>query len=313
MPLPAAVARKAERATDLIRQASGVPASTATPATPAAGDVAALQKQIEQLSAELKKANEALASLQGKYNAEIPRTAGELRQTKAELKKAEERVKELQGQLTKKAEAFQVNSLDENERSLLGDSVIRATAKIAREAAEQAIAGSTKFQELEERIDVFERMTDEAYIVTLDERVPDWERVNNDPAFVAWCNQPDPNTKRSRLDALKRAEALRQGHRVAEVFLAYKEGREIGVAKAAQPQPDPQRNRAEPQAGGADTTGAEHLFDDAGKRIWRRSEIKAFYDSKRAGTYRGPEGQAEAAKIENDIFAAQREGRVRAG
>lgn len=305
MALPAAVTARANRANELVRAASGVPASTPA-ALPAAADVASLQQKLNETQAELKKANDALATLQGKYNAELPRAAAELRQAKARAEAAEGRVKELETELKKKIESGDVTSISKEERALLGDGVVQATAKIAREAAESVF--TSRIQPLTARVDEFARQSDEAYFVTLDQGCPTWEVVNNDQKFLAWLNAQDPASQRVRFDLLKRAEAARQGHRVVEIFNAYLEGREIGAPKAA-PAADPLAARAEPGPGGATVVDVTQTPD--GKRLWKRSEIKRFYDEKRAGLWRGRE--AEAIATENDMFAAQREGRVRDG
>lgn len=310
MALPAAVAARANRASDLIREAetrrSGMPAA-ATPATPAAAaDAASLQKKLEDTLAELKKAQDALQTLQGKYNAELPRAQAELRKATSDLKSATEKAAKLDADLKKKIETGEVTSLTPEMRKLLGEDFIKGIVQIAREVVGNEVAA--RVQPLADQFDELQRMTEEGFFVALDQLVPDWAVVNDQPEFEAWLGQVDPGTKRQRMALLRNAEKARQGYRAVEIFNAFKEGREIGVPK----QPagsDPLERRAEPGQGGGEEPNAE--VDKDGKKIWAQSEIKKFYDDRRRGNYRGKE--AEARSLEADIFAAQREGRVRAG
>jgi hypothetical protein len=63
-------------------------------------------------------------------------------------------------------------------------------------------------------------------------------------------------------------------------------------------------------APGVPKSGTAGAQDGAGKRVWTRAEIAQFYRDKSAGRF--AKREAHAKKLEEDIFAAQREGRVRA-
>lgn len=315
MALPQAVARRAEAASALLREAetrrqpaapSATPAPAATPASPAAADVATLQRQLTDTQEQLRKANARYDALQSKYDAEVPRAAADLRDAREKLKTANDRVTELEALLKRKVEAGEVTSLSKDEIDLMGPAMVAATSKIAREIIEASL--DTRLKPINERFDQYERQSEAAYFATLNEGVPDFDVQNNDPAFIAWLNETDPVTQRIRFDLLKRADGARQGNRVVEIFRAFKEGREIG-ASSQPPPPNPLEHRQNPPEGGGG--GQPDLKDDKGKKIWQRAEIKAFYDAKARGEYRGPEKQARAREIEQDIFAAQKEGRIR--
>jgi hypothetical protein len=306
MALPQAVVRKAAEADAHLRAAAdaraGVKPAVVAVVEPAAPDQ---QKTLSDTQAELTKATEALKALEGKYNAEVPRAAADLREAKAKIKKLEDEKKDAEALLKRKLDDFEVTGISEEERRLLGADVVKTTAKIASEVVSAMMATSLK--PLQDQVDQFRRMTEEQCFGLLDDRVPDWETINDQPKFGAWLRELDPATKRTRYDLLKRAEAGLQGHRLVEVFTAFKEGREIGAPPSP---PNPLDARAEPAPGGASDPSGAKTAD--GKKIWVRSEIKAFYRRKQpGGDLYGKE--TEARVIESDVFAAQKEGRVRDG
>lgn len=317
MALPAAVLAKATRAHELqaeaIARRAGAPAAAARPATPAkpaapqpaAADVPTLQRQLADAQELLRKANLAHDTLRGKYDAEVPRLSGQARQLNTDLTKATARNTELEGLLAAKFDAGTFNSLTAEDRQLAGDGLVTVIGKIAREAATHVV--TTSIKPLSDRVGEFERMDEDRYFLTLDELAPDWLAQNEDPRFMAWLQQFDPTTQRPRLDALKRAEGAKQGNRVAEIFRAFREGREIGALTPAAPDVNAAlRVGEDPPAGGGSVI--DFPVDEHGKRIWTGAAIKQFYADKVRGKYRGKE--AEARLIEEDIFAARSDGRL---
>lgn len=318
MSLPRAVALKVERAHQLAASAAAArsttlpaapegvtPAPSPTPQHAAGADVEALQRQLADTQENLRKANERFDTLRAKYDAEVPRAAADLRKLREELKTAQERTTELEALAARKFESGDISSLTDTERQLMGPDMVAASAKIAREVATSMV--DARMKPLTDRVDQFERMSDTAYFLALDDGAPNWEAVNNDPKFLAWLNEVDPTTQRVRMDLIKRAEASRQGNRVVEIFRAFLEKREIGAPTPKVPADDPLSKRVDPPVGGSSTP--DPVGDDANKRIWSRAEVAKFYDDKRKGVWRGKE--AEARMIEQEIFAASKSGRVR--
>jgi hypothetical protein len=307
MALPAAAARGVEKAAALIAAARPVPGNgnppttTPAPAQPAQPAAAPGAEDVATLKAALEKAQRDLARLNNTSTAHgRARLEAEERATKAETK-----VKELEEQIKRKVESGDVTGISDEERRLLGDDAVRATVKIAREVA--AGEFDQRVRPLTERFDQFEKMTEAQYWATLDDLVPDWETINNKVEFKAWLGEVDMASGRTRLDLIRMASGAWHGYRVAEIFRAYKEGREIGARQ------DPTRaaleTRTEPPPGGGNPPPADV---EAG-RIWKRSDIKQFYRDKREGKWKGKEKEIEARTLEMDINAAYREGRIRDG
>lgn len=296
MALPTAVARKAERAAELMRGNNPPPA----PPAPAAGsdDATKLKADLDATKATLADVQQKYRSLQGTHKEQL-----ELQNTIKELRA---QVTDLQAKLDEKAIA-PAAILTEDERRLVGgDDMVAIMTKVATSAVDGAVKKHLK--PLGERFDQFTRMNEAQYWATVDYFVPEFKVQNDDPKFIAWLKEVDPETGALRDDLLQRAHAAQMGYRVAEIFRAYKEGREIG-ARSTETPPTPPSGPGDinPGPGGGSPTPPP---DNSGKKQWSRAEIAAFYDRKRRGLYRGKEGEAEARKIEVEIFAARAEGRV---
>lgn len=292
MNLPSRVSAGAKRAAELIKKNGGQPAA----------DV--VVESEEKLKEQLAKANAEVERLTAESTALRTRQSGSDKARAAaesELAKEKERAKELEGKLAKKIESGEVLSLNEDERQLAGKDLLGVISKVAREAAHDAVTKG--LLPVTQRLENFQRMSEAQYDAFLDEQLPDFDKQNNDPKFVAWLGQTDPATGRTRQQLVAEANALLQGYRVVEIFRAFKEGREIGVRQ----EPNGLEHR---QAPAREEAGHQQPnLDEDGKKRWSRAEIAKYYRDVREGLYRGKED--EARKIEQEIFLAQRENRVR--
>lgn len=149
----------------------------------------------------------------------------------------------------------------------------------------------------------------------------DWEMINNDPKFHDWLRLPDLYSGRVRQQMLKEAFDGGNASRVLAFFQGFiQDGLATGSIEPPQPQPGagnpppPSRaaavpldsltapGKAKPASGGSATTPAD-------KPVITHKYIKDFYTLSRRGAFVGRE--AEKERLENEIFSAQREGRVR--
>ena len=115
--------------------------------------------------------------------------------------------------------------------------------------------------------------------------VPDYQEVDRDPRWHRWLLGIDSLSGRVRQHLLNDAIAAGDPHRVKSFFDGFR--REAGSTPAA----------ASIRAG------------SSGKPIYTRAQIQKLYDRHLRGAYNGRE--AEWNRIEADIIAAGREGRVR--
>jgi hypothetical protein len=148
----------------------------------------------------------------------------------------------------------------------------------------------------------------------LDAHVPDWEQINEHPAYHAWLAEVDPYSGSRRKAMLDHAFARQDPARVVAFFQGFKA--EAAATDPHPPQGAPHQTPAQPANGGVPLqafaapgrAGPAAQPSSAGKPVYTRSDISRFYRMKAEGRYRGREAEAEA--IDADIINAAQEGRV---
>lgn len=135
-------------------------------------------------------------------------------------------------------------------------------------------------------------------------RVPDWKQINADNNFLNWLTEPDPMTGRTKQTFLEEAFEQRNVDRVAQFFVQWK-AQVAPTPPIPTPAPNPATSQLEamvaPGKGRGTATPSE-------KAPITREFIQGFYLDVAHGKYKTRPD--ERAKIEADIFAAQREGLV---
>lgn len=152
----------------------------------------------------------------------------------------------------------------------------------------------------------------------LDKELPNWKQINSHPEFVGWLQMPDPLSGQIRHALLAEAYNSQQGNRVMEFFRRFlNEQASIGPTNgggqpgngpltASSYGTTPQVNLMDLAAPGRAKTGQTQVTPD--KPTFTVAEIKQFYTDSANGKYAGRED--EYNRIQQDIFAAGREGRV---
>ena len=133
----------------------------------------------------------------------------------------------------------------------------------------------------------------------LSARVPEVEALNSDPNFLQYLGQIHPITGQPLIESLRSAEKSLDVERAVYFFDEYKKS--LG-SPTQKPPVTPRKPPLSPSQG---RTATE--LPPQGK-MWTGASIKQFYADKMRGVYNGRE--AEADKIERDIFAAQGQGRI---
>lgn len=159
----------------------------------------------------------------------------------------------------------------------------------------------------------------------LDQNLPAWRDINRDPKFFEWLRLPDQYSGAIRHNLLKAAWDRNDTARSLAFFkgfLAEEAVVDPAYVRASQPSDVPPNGSQAPQpippgqqngrvplehfaAPGRAKSAAE---PPAEKPLIKRSDITKFYADGAAGRYRGNE--AEQKRLENMIFAAQRDGRI---
>ncbi|MBW5800672.1 hypothetical protein [Halomonas elongata] len=238
--------------------------------------------------------------LQGKYNSEIPALRQENSELKNTIAERDRRIAELeQQQPTGGADSGVSDEQLEQFKATYGEDLVDFVTRMVDQRApsgKPADTGNT--QELTERLELLEsekhQDAEARFWMNLEQAVPTFREVNADPKFHQFLAQFDPSTGVQRQEALSQAQQALDAKAVADIFQLYMNQAEQGAKRSV---PDDQ---VEPR-----TTRATEA--PQGQRIWTGQEISQFYRDKTAGRY----GAEEAQRLEADIFAAQRDGRVR--
>lgn len=311
------------------------PAPAPAPTTPDnAGGVS--NAELEALRARLAQAEQNERTWRGRYEAELPRKDA-LAALETELEKAR---RELQEALNQRAAntltaADSVPALTDAEREAFGTDMVDIIARQAHHTVLPLLDAlrttlTAEIARLRESMAPTQQIAAESaadrFYRAIEEALPGALALDNDPAFLAWLGEKDPLSGRTRQIMLDEKSSVRDVPACVEFFRAYlnqtgrpapqSSGESPAPAKGPKseaPTPVPPASRPAPTLsdfaapGTARTTGTPALTGEQ-VMIWTRSEIADFYQKKGRGHYRTT--PAEAERIEAEIFAAMKEGRI---
>lgn len=263
-------------------------------------------------------------TLQGMYNAEVPKLHATNRELQARLAQMENLLSTLSTQPTVAPQTIQATPLiSDKDREEYGESldVMRKVSKeeltpvtsriMALENAINHISSSLNTNILPQVSRVAQQQAlsqEDKFWGDLASRVPQWQNVNNDPEFQSWLLEIDPMTGNNRQTYLEQAQANLDANRVAAFFNTWigETGKHATNANV-QPTRSSAASELEKQVapGRSRSSGAPNGQQS---RNYTRDDINAFFADVRQGKYKGRE--AERDRIERDIFSAQREGRI---
>ena len=250
-------------------------------------------------------------SLQGMYNADVPRLNAENRDLAS-------RVSQLEGLLSSMNEPAQQTPV-QSEKLITDDDVkeygdsIAVMRKAAREEVSQEIAQlKQQLGQLQgvlpqvQQVQAQQKKSGEqTFWNTIASEVPNWSDINNDPDFQSWLLEIDPLTGISRQTYLEDAQKNLDANRVVTFFRTW-EGA-TGKTNTAQVDRTTQQSQLQKQVapGRSRNNGVKASGQN---RTYTPNDIQEFYSDVRKGKYKGRDD--ERGRIERDIFAAQQEGRI---
>lgn len=256
--------------------------------------------------------------LKGKYDAEVPRLSVELRDTKDRLTKLEEAMAQptLTPEVKGDEPTFTAEEIEDYGTDLL-DIMGRKAREIAqKEFLPQVDALKVEVANLGRQIGVtgqrVEKQEQNEVFAMLDREVKDWRKINIDPRFNEWLDQADPFTGQTRKELMLRAFDTKHAPRVQAFFDSFlKENAAVTPIPTVDPTGQVGRTATldledyvapgTPKSSGQSGAPKE-------KRVWTSKEIGQFFSGVQKGHYKKrPE---DKARIEADIVAATREGRV---
>lgn len=254
-------------------------------------------------------------SLQGMYNAEVPRLHAEKRELTKRVQQLEQLIASMSAAPAQPQTPAQ-SLLTEQDLEDYGDSI----DVMRRVFREEMSSKNTEIDELKQLVRTMQgtvvpqvHQLSQNYAVSNEQRfwadlqaaVPDWQDINGNQEFQAWLLEVDPLTGVSRQTYLDDAQRNMDARRVANFFTAWKGMTGASNARTpAAPQPSSELERQ--VAPGKGRSGATKTQGEA--KTYSQADIKAFFLDVQKGKYRGRED--ERNRIERDIFAAQREGRI---
>jgi len=198
-----------------------------------------------------------------------------------------------------------------------GEDFLKVVGKKAKEEVAPVIkAYEAKIKELESRLNgvnnVVQQDATKKLVDTLDDKLPTWRDLNTNEDFLNWLRLPDPFSGAIRHDMLKAAYAAGNASRVLAFFNGFLAEEAATTPVREEPEVSTQRVAKVPLqtlAAPGRAKSAASTTGPAEKPIFTRAQIAAFYADVAAGRFRGRD--AEKAKLEDQIFVAQRDGRIR--
>lgn len=250
-------------------------------------------------------------TLQGMHNQNIADLKQRLEAAQAENKGLAERLSQIEAAAQQAKQTVDPKFVEEFGEDLVG--MVQAIVKSNLEHAGTQF--DSQIKNLDGKVHNTEQQlaqTAEAlFLERLAKEVPDLERMNVDPGFLAWLAEEDPVYGLPRQTALDRAARDHDVGRTARIFQEY-----ARMQKAPEPpaQPAKPQRAANPQLekqvaprAGVSTPRAA---DGSSQRIISSAEVTQFYDDVRRGVFRGKEDEMNARELE--INRALAEGRITA-
>ena len=259
-------------------------------------------------------------TLQGMYNAEVPRLHQQNREMSNRVQQMEQLLASLSAQQTS-AQSQQIveKIVTDKDVEEYGES-LDVMRKVSRE---ELIPMEQRFAQMEQ---MFRQMqtnvvpqvqavaqrqqvsAEQGFWAELTSVVPNFRQINDNEAFQSWLLSADPLTGITRQTYLDDAQRSLDAKRVANFFRAWLES--TGQAAVAQSTGRAQNSELEKQVtpGRSRNTGVPATTNQG--KMYSPQDIQKFFNDVRTGKYKGREPERD--RIERDIFAAQRENRIQA-
>jgi hypothetical protein len=257
-------------------------------------------------------------TLQGMYNAEVPKLHQQNKDLSSRLQQLEQLLASISDRPAHvEAKPIQVEKyVTDSDVNEYGDS-IDVMRKVSREELGPVAQRIAKIEQMLQQMqaNVVPKLetvakqqaqsAEERFWSSLTAEVPNWQSVNNDPAFHNWLLETDPLTGTTRQAYLEQAQKALDSKRVAKFFNIWLGSN--GEPAAAQSNRRTVSSELEKQVapGRARGTGAQSKGQ---AKTYSAEDIRQFFKDSAGGKYKGRE--AERDRIERDIFLAQKEGRI---
>lgn len=238
-------------------------------------------------------------TLKGKYDAEVPRMAEQIRELKAELSNMQRSgaigaQPEWSQRLNNSSDQTQIPAATEINRQTLTEydeefgkvlDVVQAQSAIINELRAQIASLGGNVEAVQQS--QVQTATDHFW-GELGRLVPDFDVVNQDPEFIAWLDEEDGLSGRTRKESGNAALASLDHFRVARIVNEFKSSRrsaesatQLVAKKPVGPIVQPQS--IQPSTAQSDATAAAAAVTQ--EPIFTSAEIDDIYSKRRAGRY----------------------------
>lgn len=239
-------------------------------------------------------------TLQGKYSAEVPRYAQQLREANQYIQQLEQQLQQRPAEPPAPADQPLEDKYKEA-ADLFGEDLVKFTREMAQAEADRRIAELKQSQQqVEQRLVQSEN---DRFFAQMDAAVPGWRDIDNDPAWLGWLQEYDPLLGAPRQAAIDQGVRERDLNRLVHMFTLFK-GARAPVASANTPQP----SRAQLEQVTPRPTGNASVAHNPQARVYSQDDIQRLLDPRHLS--RLPREQQMA--IERDIDLAVAEGRIAA-
>ena len=332
MSIPKQVQKQSEEVQELYKQLNGVPEEVQAEAEASNEPVTeVVEAQSDSVKNEAPKSEaeeqgktdtqgketweQKYKTLQGMYNADVPRLNAKNRDMQNRVAQLEQLLSTMNSQ--PQTQAAPVNNdplITEADVKEYGDSI----DVMRRAAREEVNAANGRIAQLEAMVQQMQGVvpqvqqvqaaqkasSEQAFWNQLSSTVPNWEEINDNPDFQTWLLEMDPLSGISRQTYLDDAQRNLDVPRVANFFKSWEQA--TGKTIDAQERRPSTNSQLEKQVSPGRGRSGRPAVQEGQK--YSPADITAFFDAVRKGRYKGRE--EERGRIERDIFAAQREGRI---
>lgn len=258
-------------------------------------------------------------TLQGMYNAEVPRLHSQNKELSGRLQQMEQLLATISAQQSAPRTQTQtidplITDKDQEEYGESLDVMRRVTREELIPVAQKIAQIDRLLQQLQVNVvpqvnAVVQRQalsSEQQFWQELTSYVNNWREINDDPAFQDWLLEVDPLSGITRQTILEDAQRSLDVQRVGNFFRSW-----LQLTGQANAQQNTRRNVSASELerqvapGKGRNSGAP---SGSNSKTYSPDDIRDFFNAVREGKYKGRE--AERDRIERDIFAAQRDGRI---
>jgi hypothetical protein len=344
MALPEQIRKQTEAVQELYKQLNADDNTGAEGTSPADGTGASVESNSNQnLADENSVANDAAPSpasehkpggdnvpeetivqkyrtLQGMYNAEVPRLHQQNRELAQRLQQMEQLLASLSAQQHSAAPTDQqvaAKLITDKDVEEYGES-LDVMRRVSREELAPVVQRLAQIETMLRQMQVNvvpqvqavaqrqQMSAEQQFWADLAANLPNFREINGNPAFQSWLLEADPLTGITRQTYLEDAQRNLDVRRVINIFRTWLEI--TGQATVAQSTGRSVGSELEKQVAPGRSRGSGSPATANKAKVYTPQDIQKFFNDVRSGKYKGREQERD--RIERDIFAAQREGRI---